>query len=85
MTKDGKTIRVSGGHAMLVCDEAVPGGRRTAAGRLQAGDRLMTPDGVSVISEVVTEPYNDIVYNYFSNKDEILLALTEVYWNQASL
>jgi len=23
------------------------------------------------------------VYNYFSNKDEILLALTEVYWNQA--
>ncbi len=25
------------------------------------------------------------VYNYFSNKDEILLALTEGYWNQALL
>ena len=25
------------------------------------------------------------VYNYFSSKDEILLALTEVYWQQALL
>jgi len=25
------------------------------------------------------------VYNYFSNKDEILLALTEEYWRQALL
>ena len=25
------------------------------------------------------------VYNYFSNKDEILLALTEEYWHQALL
>lgn len=70
VTKDGKSIRLSGGHAMLVYDEAEPTGRRTAAGRLQAGDRLMTPDGVSVISEVVTEPYNDSVYNFVFDREE---------------
>lgn len=70
MTKDGKRIRVSGGHAMLAVDETAPNGRRVAAGRLQAGDRLMTPDGVSVISEVVTEPYNDVVYNFVFEGEE---------------
>lgn len=70
VTKDGRRTRVSGGHAMLVIDEAAPAGRRAAAGQLQAGDRLMTPDGVSVISEVVTEPYNDMVYNFVFEGEE---------------
>lgn len=70
MTKDGKSIRVSDGHAMLVVDEAAPAGRRMAAGRLQPGDRLMTPEGVSVISEVVTGPYNDTVYNFTFEGEE---------------
>ncbi|MDE5716417.1 MAG: hypothetical protein K2I53_02155 [Lachnospiraceae bacterium] len=70
VTEDGKRIRVSGGHAMLVSDDAAPEGRHMAAARLQAGDRLMTPDGVSVISEVVTEPYNDMVYNFIFEGEE---------------
>lgn len=70
VTKDGKRIRVSGGHAMLVVDEATPSGRRAAASQLQAGDKLMTPDGVSVISEVLTEPYNDMVYNFVFGGEE---------------
>ena len=55
---------------MLVVDEAAPSGRRAAASQLQAGDKLMTPDGVSVISEVVTEPYNDMVYNFVFECEE---------------
>lgn len=70
VTEDGKRIRVSDGHAMLVSDAAAPEGRRMAAVRLQAGDRLMTPDGVSVISEVAKEPYNDIVYNFIFEGEE---------------
>lgn len=70
VTKDGRRTRVSGGHAMLAIDEAAPAGRRAAAGQLQAGDRLMTPDGVSVISEVVAEPYNDMVYNFVFEGEE---------------
>lgn len=69
-TKDGKRIRVSGGHAMLVVDEAAPSGRRAAAGQLHVGDKLMTPDGVSVISEVMTVPYNDTVYNFVFKGEE---------------
>lgn len=70
VTKDGKRIRISSGHAMLVVDEATPSGRRAAASQLQAGDKLMTPDGVSVILEVVTEPYNDMVYNFVFEGEE---------------
>lgn len=64
VTEEGNRTRVSGGHAMLVNDDAAPEGRRVPAGRLQAGDQLMTPYGVSVISEVVVESYNDTVYNF---------------------
>lgn len=69
-TEEGKSIRVSGGHAMLVSDSTAPEGRRVAAARLQTGDRLMTPDGVSVISEAVIEPYNDMVYNFTFEGEE---------------
>ncbi len=70
MTKDGKRIRVSGGHAMLLADAKSPSGIRAAANQLQAGDKLMTPDGVSVISEVASEPYNDTVYNFVFEGEE---------------
>lgn len=46
---------------MLIVDEVTPSGRCAAANQMQAGDKLMAPDGVSVISGVVTEPYNDMV------------------------
>lgn len=70
VTKDGKQTRVSGGHAMLVKDGDTPKGRRMAAGRLQIGDQLMTPDGVSEVSEVITEPYHDTVYNFIFDGEE---------------
>ncbi len=69
-TKDGRRIRVSDGHAMLVSDGEATEGRRMVAGRLQAGDRLMTPDGVVEISKVVTEPYHDMVYNFIFDGEE---------------
>lgn len=69
-TEDGKRVRVSGGHAMLVSDGTAPEGTRMAAARLQVGDRLMTPEGISVISEVVTEPYDDMVYNFIFEGEE---------------
>lgn len=70
VTKDGRRIRVSDGHAMLASDGEAPEGRRMTAGRLQAGDRLMTPDGVVEISEVVTESYHDMVYNFIFEGEE---------------
>lgn len=70
VTRDGKQTRVSGGHAMLVSDGTAPEGRRMAAGELQAGDWLMTPDGVSEISEMITEPYHDIVYHFVFEGEE---------------
>lgn len=82
VAKDGKRIRVSGGHAMLVVDEATPSGRRVAANQLQAGDKLMTPDGVSVISEVATEPYNDMVYNFvFEGEENPNYIVADGFWS----
>lgn len=81
-TGDGKSTRVSGGHAMLVNDGSAPEGRRTAAARLQVGDRLMTPDGVSVVSEVAREEYNDTVYNFtFEGEDKPNYIEADGFWS----
>lgn len=82
VTEDGNKIRVSDGHAMLLHDVSEPAGRRVAAGKIQAGDRLMTPYGVSVVSEVETEPYNDTVYNYiFAEENEPNYIEANGYWS----
>lgn len=69
-TQDGRQTRVSGGHAMLISDGDAPEGRHIAAGRLQAGDLLMTPNGAAEVSEVATEPYHDKVYNFIFEGEE---------------
>lgn len=52
------TIKLTGGHPVLLWD-----GTPKAAGLLAAGDRLMTPDGESVVLEVGEEEYGGTVYS----------------------
>jgi intein/homing endonuclease len=68
-TTDGRSIRVSGGHAMKMYSESRPDGKKIAAARLKKGDRLMTPDNVVEISSVEIEEYNDKVYNFTFEED----------------
>ena len=82
VTEDGNRIRVSGGHAMLVSDGTDSAGRRVAAGRLQPGDSLMTPCGEAAVSEVMTEPYNDRVYNFiFEGEEKPNYIEADGYWS----
>lgn len=52
------TIKLTGGHPVLLRD-----GTPKAAGLLAAGDRLLTPDGESVVLEASEEEYGGTVYN----------------------
>jgi len=62
-TIDGRQISVSGGHAMLLYDET-PIGRRIPAAKLKKGDKLMTIDGFSEITDINVKAYDGKVYNF---------------------
>ncbi len=63
-------IRVSGGHAMWVYDDATPNGKRKTARHLKKGDKLLSPHGTFEITNIKPEPYNDTVYNFIFEEEE---------------
>jgi hypothetical protein len=62
-TTDGKNIKVSGSHAMKLCNNTYED-ETIAAAKLKIGDKLKTVSGFSVVSSVQKIPYSGKVYNF---------------------
>ncbi|MDR1689992.1 MAG: hypothetical protein LBS21_15505 [Clostridiales bacterium] len=69
-TKDGNSIRVSGGHAMKVYSETNPDGKRVIAKRISIGDKLISPFGLREVTAVFAEAYEDTVYNFIFEEEK---------------